>query len=314
MAALEPKLEWLLPEEVFSVDGQPYFWRDVLVSAEVRGTLAALISATRTALAGAERSARSPEAVREAASQFRYRRGLLSAEELETWLARWHLSVADWTEHLRRMLLSELGAAEPGRPAADNELAKAAAVDAICTGFLEREAKQLATDAALAELGDSAVDDRRALVERIVASAASARAALGAAADVDREIATRALDWTRIDAELLELADSEAAREAALCVRIDGRSLAEVAVDCGIPATRRELYLEEAEEERLTALLGAKAGELIGPIERNGSFVLVHVHGRTRPSADDPELRRRAQEYLVERASERAFETRVRWS
>jgi hypothetical protein len=307
MATLDHELGWLLGQEVFSVDGEPYFWRDVLVSAELRGALEELVSATRKRLACAQ--AASPEAVREAASKFRYQRGLLSAEELEAWLVRWHLSVGDLTEHLRRMLPSELG----DKTEAVEEPDKAAAVDAICTGFLEREAKQLATDAALVELAEEATGDRRALVEQIVASAVSARAALAAGADVEREIAARALEWTRIDAELLELADPEAAREAALCVRIDGRSLAEVAADCGVPATRRELYLEEAEQERLTALLGANAGELVGPIERNGGFLLVHVHGRTRPSVDDPELRRRAQEYLVERASERAFETRVRW-
>jgi hypothetical protein len=301
MAALDQELGWLLDQEVFSVDAVPYSWSDVLASAELRGAVAALVAETREAL-GRDGSALSPEAIREAGAGFRYRKNLLSADELEAWLAGWHLSVADWTGYLRRTVLQE-GAASAVDP---DELARAVAVDAICTGFLEREARQLALDAALAE--------GRVPIGQIAASAAAARAALAAGADVEREIGARSLEWTRIDAALLTLADLEAAREAALCVRVDGRSLADVAVDCGVPLESRALYLDEAERDGLTALLGAEAGELVGPVARGESFVLVQVNGRTRPSAEDPELRRRAQAYLVERAGERALETRVRWA
>ncbi len=313
MTSLDNELGWLLEQEVFSVDGTSYSWGDVLVSAELRGELAALVSATRHRLARAEVDAPSHEAVREAGLRFRRERGLLSAEELEAWLAHWQLSIADWTEYLRRTVPSGNRAGEHDGTAADAELDKAVAVDAICSGFLEQEAKRLACDASLAEIDASDGEDRREQIAQIAASATSARAALAAAADVEREIDTRALEWTRIDAELLELADVDAAREAALCVQVDGLSLAEVAADAGVSVKRRELYLEEAEREGLTGLLGANAGELVGPIEREGGFLLVHVHARTRPSAGDPELRRRAQAYLVERASERAFEARVRW-
>jgi hypothetical protein len=307
MGELEHELAWLLDDEVFSVDGEPFSWRDVLAAAELRGAVAAAIEATRQGLAGVAASEPSPEAVRDAAARFRYDRGLLAADELESWLARWRLSVADWTAHLARSLRA--GAQDTAAP--PEELGNAAAVDAICGGLLEREATRLATDAALAGLDTAGASDR---LERIAAAAGAARAELAASADVEREIASRTLEWTRIDTEQLELADPDAAREAALCVRVDGRSLAEVAADCGVPATRRELYLEDAERERLPALLGANAGELVGPIERDGGFLLVQVHSRIRPSADDPALRRRAEADLVERAAERARETRVRWS
>jgi hypothetical protein len=323
MPVLDHELGWLLDEEVFSVDGAMYSWGDVVVSAELRGALGELVSTTRAALGCTLRLRANgdelpPAAVREAAARFRYREGLLAAEELQAWLERWRLTVGEWTEHVSRELLRERRADEPEQieaeiPIAAEELARAVAVDAICTGFLEREATRLATDAALAVLDPRATEDRRGLIGQIAASAATARAALAAATDIDREIESRALEWTCIDAELLELGDLEAAREAALCVRIDGRSLTEVAADCRIAPQRRVLYLEEAEREGLTVLLGAGAGELVGPIARAEDFLLVFVHGRTRPEADDPELRRRAEEYLVERASERVLRARVRW-
>ncbi len=311
MAATADELAWLAEQPVFSVDGVPYSWGDVLLSAELRGTLEELTEATRRGLGEAGRQL-GPEAIRAAAAQFRYDRNLLSAEELKAWLARWHLELDDWTGHLRRTLL-QLERTEPLSPAGADGLDRAVAVDAICTGFLEREARKLAADAVLGAAA-FASGDRRALIAHVTSSAAEARLALAAAADVEREIANRALEWTRIEADLLQLGDVDTAREAALAVRLDGRPLADVARDCGAALERRTLYVEEAEQERLTELLGARPGDLVGPVARGEGFLLVHVHARTRPSADDPELRRRAERYLVERAIERELEARVRWA
>jgi hypothetical protein len=293
MGATADELAWLAEQPAFSVDGAPYSWGDVLRLAELDGTLEELEHQTRRGL-GTARGELEPEAIRAAAARFRYDRNLLSAEELEAWLARWHLDLADWNAHLRRTLVRERSSAElTVSPAENGALAKAAAVDAICTGLLEREARKLAADAVLAP---------------------DMRAALAAAANIEREISNRALEWTRIDADMLQLADLDTAREAVLSVRIDGRPIADVARDCGVTLERRTLYVEEAEQERLTELLGARAGELVGPVARGDGFVVVHVRERTRPSADDPELRRRAADFLVERAIERELETRVRWA
>ena len=311
MGATADELAWLAEQPVFTVDGAPYSWGDVLLSAELSGALEELTEATRRGLSAAGPRLES-DAIRAAAAQFRYDRNLLSAEELQAWLTRWQLELDDWMEHLRRMLLREQRAG-PLAPADVDGLAKAVAVDAICTGFLELEARKLATDAVLAA-GAVASDDRRALIAHIAASAAEARIALAAAANVEREIANRALEWTRIDADLLQLGDLDTAREAALSVRVDGRSLADVARDCNAPLERRTLYVEEAEQERLTELLGAGPGELIGPVARGDGFLVVHVRERSRPSADDPELRRRAEDYLVRHAIERELERRVRWA
>src|SRR4051812_31682569 len=95
MGSLDHELGWLLEQEVFSVDGAAYSWGDVLVSAELRGAVAELADETRRGLAR-EGNAVPPDAIREAGSRFRYRENLLSADELEAWLARWRLSVADW--------------------------------------------------------------------------------------------------------------------------------------------------------------------------------------------------------------------------
>jgi hypothetical protein len=317
-------LEWLHREPVFSVDDARFTWGDVLVAAELNGAYSQLAASTRHTLACSRIAARAGvaparEAVRAAATRFRYERDLLSAEELQRWLSRWRLALDDWTDHLRR-LLSEARVAEDGLDVAGeavgaNELAAAISVDAVCSGMLEREAARLAADAALASRSVAAtVEDRRALIMEVTAEAADARRALAAATDVEREIGGRTLEWTRIDAELLEVSSDDAAREVALCVRVDGRSLADVAGEIGLPVSRRTLYLEQAQEEGFHELLGAGPGELIGPVAGDASFLLLHVLARTRPTTHDPELRQRAVEHALDHAVTRAFETRVRWA
>src|SRR5207245_9913642 len=123
--------------------------------------------------------------------------------------------------------------------------------EAACTGLLRRAAERLAEDAALVAAEDSVEDtgDRTAFVGALGREAEAVRTRAPNPADVAREVAANTLDWIRVEAETLELADAEAAREAALCVRVDGRSLADVAGDSGVPASELVLYLEDAEPE-----------------------------------------------------------------
>ena len=65
--------------------------------------------------------------------------------------------------------------------------------------------------------------------------------------------------------------------------------------------------------ELRTALVSASPGELIGPIERGAGHVLLHLRGKTEPSADDPEVGRRAAAVLTARAVERELRDRVLW-
>ena len=171
---------------LFSVDGVTYSWADVLASAAARGSLGELRSVSRQGLACARRAevlddGLDPGTVRGAAERFRYGRGLLSAEELDAWLERWGMTVGEWGEYLERSLLlerwaDELDAIEAGS-LEEAAIEEAEFVDAVCSGFLEREALRFAADAALAGLAaGEAAGERATLVERIDAEAAAARA------------------------------------------------------------------------------------------------------------------------------------------
>ena len=126
MGATADELAWLAEQPVFTVDGAPYSWGDVLLSAELSGALEELTEATRRGLSAAGPRLES-DAIRAAAAQFRYDRNLLSAEELQAWLTRWQLELDDWMEHLRRMLLREQRAGPLAPADGQRTLAAAAA-------------------------------------------------------------------------------------------------------------------------------------------------------------------------------------------
>jgi len=316
-------------QSLFTVDGRTYAWEDVLLAAELCGDVGALQRRTRQGLACLQRLAAEggtlpTESLRGAATVFRYERSLLAAEELEAWLDARGLTVSDWNGYLRRLLLrerwdGELEQIEAEFAVGDEEVEAALAAEAACTGFLRHAAERLAEDAALSAAlaaADDAVEDSPdpgTLIADLARRADAVRARVPSQQEVEREVAAHALDWIRVEAETLELVDAEAAREAALCVRVDGRPLADVADDCGEPATALVLYLGDADPELRLALVSASPDELVGPVERGAGHMLLQLRAKAEPSADDPELQRRAAAVLATRAVEREVRNRVLW-
>jgi hypothetical protein len=314
-----PELGALAGRPVLTVAGRTYSWEDVLAAAELRGELLELERRTREGLAcvrraEAESSTPTADEVRAAATVFRYDRNLLAAEELEAWLEARGLTIGEWNRHLRRALLRERWRDELGKIVAtfavgDEKVEENLLAEAFCTSFLRNAADRLAEDAALAAAAGAEPDG----IATLTRAADAVRARAPEPLEVEQEIAAHALDWTRIEAETLELDDAEAAREAALCVRVDGRSLADVADDCGVAATTLVLYLADADPELRLALVSASPGELIGPLEREAGLTLLQLREKTEPRADDPELGARAAAALSARVVERELRDRVVW-
>lgn len=263
----------VLERPVFTVGRRQFRWSDV---------------AARLDWSAVPRGGGDVEA-EEAETRFRYDRGLVAAEEMEAWLARWGLSVGEWRDYLR------------GALAADD---RAAWVAAICSGALERAAEELAAKAAVAEAaGEPDLDQA---YDRFAADAVTPEA-------LRSLLASRTADWIRVDCRTLVLPTADGAREAALCVRDDGMALAEVAAQAGAELREHSLFLEDAEGELGKALLSARTGELLGPVPLGDRFALVLVDGKVEPSLDDPEILRRAQEAVRRRAIEREVVNRVTW-
>jgi hypothetical protein len=188
--------------------------------------------------------------------------------------------------------------------------------NAVCSGALGRVAERLAAHAAATVAGGTTLPqsplDEAALAQLDDAfdrfcNRSANHAAVIRALDGHRE------DWTYVDLRSLVTNDQHVAREVALCVRVDGRSFPEVASDASLTLERRGLMLEEVEEPLRTGLLGARRGELVGPLSHGDAYRLIEVLDRRAPALDQPEVMDRARRAAIGRAVEREVTERVSW-
>jgi hypothetical protein len=309
----------------FRVDGVGFRWSTVFADARRRGDWQILEAEVRQALACAQLVAEGApplgrEVERSAANAFRRARRLHAAEDVEAWLGARGLTVRQWRRYVRGEALRLRHAAELADlvaryPADDATVHDTLPIWGWCSGAFPRWAEALAaraaTAAALGETGDTPDGsvDLRALDERFDRFAAETATPDRLAALV----AARYLAWLRIDGDLVAFADEDTAREALLCVREDGWSLADVAAAAKRQLRRRALLAEEVDVEVRHHLVRARDGDLLGPLLVDGRPTLVFVRRKRPPEIDDEEVRVRATRELVDTAVAREVADRVEW-
>jgi hypothetical protein len=121
------------------------------------------------------------------------------------------------------------------------------------------------------------------------------------------------LDWLRIDLERLDLKTEAAAREAEWCVREDGLTLSEVAIESRRSVTDERVLLDALPAALRQAVLSAPPGGLVGPIEVAGRFVVAHVLAKTPATLDDPLIRARAERSVADAVRSKAVLSHVKW-
>lgn len=308
----------LADRPLFAVGATTYTWGDVVTAARRAGAWAEIERRAREGLACEARAAARGEPVpadelRAAARTFRYAHGLISGDELEAWLERWRLGVDDWLGYLRRRLLCERAPGEASAPAGEApEAATAVWAEAVCSGALVRLARDLAARAAVWEseaAGSAPLSEPERLEE--VVGRFRARAATTDA--VSREIERHRLDWLHLELQTAAFADEEAAREAALCVSEDGLSLEEAAELAGTDVRLVAGMLDELDPAMTAVLVGARPGELVGPVRLGPEVTLALLRSKRPATAADPDVRARAERAVASRAVEREERDRVRW-
>jgi hypothetical protein len=115
-----------------------------------------------------------------------------------------------------------------------------------------------------------------------------------------RKLGSMQMSLARIEIESLELDTEPAAREAFLCVRDDGSSIADVAADSGRRSERAQFSVDKLDEKISQRLLNAREGEVIGPIESGGRFKIYQVLRKIEPSVADPTVVRRIDDAIVD--------------
>lgn len=321
----------LSDEVIFTVGSAHYRLRDVVRAARVWGDFDDLLESVRQGIACVDRATEEgtlPPAteIEAAAAEFRYDRDLISADETHAWLGHWGLTLETWTRYLQRCVLrerwkTELAGLVSGRAVSRQKIDEAVRVEGICSGRYGRVAHKLAGRVAAHARAreEGALSDDGATWEPALelgtldAALERLRAEVVTPMAIRAEVGTRHLDWVRLECECLWFRDLQVAREAALCVRQDGRELAQVAVDARAELQHIRFRLEEAEPTWRDHLLGARAGDLLGPLARDDGFVLLAVRAKALPRPEDPEIYRLAEAALLQRAIDREVASRVKW-
>jgi hypothetical protein len=346
----------LLDEVVFKTSDREYRWRDVVLAARLCGEWERLERrvrqdlACRTAMRTAGQTL-DADKVKAAAEQFRYDHDLLTAEETDQWLERWGLSVEAWMDYIQRVVLRDRSGYD-GDPLLERyapsteEVERAMAAEAVCSGELTRLARRLAGRAAvfsrLREAGDPGTQDSFAM-DADESPDAAFRAARGTGdetQDVDgtqaylerleshfndfaRQIvtATGLADrlvvhqdaWTRVECLSLLFDQQDRANEAAMLVREDREPPETVASAAGATVQRGSFYLGDLEPELRDRLRSARPGDWSGPFAVGNRFVLFLVHEKVLPTLNDPNVRRRAERARIDAVVEREIDNRVAW-
>ena len=298
--------------------------------------------------ARAEGVAASEEAADTAATEFRYERDLISGEDLGAWLERHHLTTADWLGYFTRSLLRERYVHELDDtidrfPPSTRQLHEAAIPEGVCSGRFEGFLISCSRRVALAMGADETIlhpapadglaDDARRLARqhrhwfdgpdtedahrRFLVALRVQRAftdiadTLATPETLQPLLDARLMDWTRLTIESLTFSTTHAAREAILCVRIDGRSLHEVARLSSQTVRRTQVFLEDVPAARRMALLAGDTGQVLGPLAAGDRFEVAVVVDQAPPTLDDVHVTARARRAAIADAAARASSLHV---
>jgi hypothetical protein len=277
-------------------------------------------------------------AISDAAEAFRYEYDLITAEETEAWLANRGLTVDDFTDYFTRQycastLHEEIVADEVEYHSTSPELRELFLAELILSGELDRMTTalmwRLAARCAETDLHPDAIAiEERRFFDRneiepaqlanwletlgrnsewfndMLAIEAAYRTrcdALSTPAARQRELVALRLSLTQFESEIIELESRDAAKEALFCVREDGMSMEEVAIEGGYPYRRVDFLLEDIPIDARQRFLSVSEGEVLKPVARGDGFELCRILKKIEPHPEDPKVKSRIDQRLHNR-------------
>lgn len=336
---LEPSPE-LGATVLFLAEGTPYTVDDAVTAAIFRGSLDTAIRETLELAAAEERAEEEgfepdDDALQASSESFRYEHDLITAGETEEWLEGRGLTTDDFgawfhqrsclqalppeasesesavpddfPHHLRVHLwmsdtMSDLTRELSRRIAAGLEVTKRGEdipTEPVLRRFLDR---QQLDERDLSRWLDALGRDHSWLSEMVRLEAAFDRLnSVALTADArQRMLGSLRLSLGRVEIETLELDSEAAAREAFLCVRDDGMTLADLALEAGYRSERVGMWMDMADETLGPRLLGAAEGDVIGPLAFKDRFKVCHVLRKIAPAVSDPAVCLRLDKAIVD--------------
>lgn len=303
--------------------------------------------------AKAEENAQEVEdaAIDAAVEQFRYRYDLITAEETERWVEDRGLTLSDFSAYFVRQYWGETAnqdaaGAEIDYLDAPDDLRALFTIELILSGALEglttraswrvaaRAAAPGEIDAQLLATEEERFRDRHGLSagneakwlgklgrdpewlrEQLALEASYERDchALLTREARAREISALRLPLTNFEVETIEFDSLDAAREGFLCVRQDGMTMEEVATEGRYPYRHTEVLLEDVPEDLQQKFLSVTPGEVLDPITHGEGFHLCRIIKKAEPELDDPLVKTRAENRILDRHFDELTAQHVQW-
>ena len=278
------------------------------------------------------------DAIATAVEGFRYEHDLITAEETEAFLANRGLTLDDFTDYFTRLYCAS-AITEKVLPqnieyvSAPPELRQVFTAELILSGELDRLTIELmwrlATRCAEKEVDSEALaTEERSFLDRNKIGPAhlpnwlerlgrdlewfnemvTMEAVYRRRCDTllipqarQRELAMLRLPLTRFETEVIELESRDAAQEALFCVREDGMSMEEVAIEGRYPYRHVGFLLEDIPADGQQRFLSVSAGDVLEPVARGDGFELCRIIEKVEPQPDDPSIKLRVDQRLVNR-------------
>ncbi len=282
--------------------------------------------------------------------EFRYDHDLITAEETEQWLVDRDLTLSDFSAFFTRQYWGNEMSDVKGEPvpllSAPPELRDSLHGELVLTGEMAGMANRLARRLAVGQnatgtlapamvagaraaflersgLGDGEVTrwlaevgrDEAWLMEmlRLEAIYQDQREHVLTREAFKRELQSLRFELTVFDLEIIEFDSLDAAREALLCVREDGMSMEDVALEGRYPFHRKKLLLEDIPPETQQQFLSVIPGRVLEPMEVDGEYRLCRVLSKNEPDPEDKGVQRRVEQRVMNRHFADAVAAHVHW-
>lgn len=272
-------------------------------------------------------------------NEVRYRYDLVAAEDVEPWLTRHGLTLADLYQHgelefWRQQAAAKRMATDPHHREPRPGDWEAFAADLIFTGHFTILARGLATRLLVSEFTGTLTADE----DNSPAPSATELARLGREAAwwndqlrLERRYAAvcaglctneartqwlraRGASLTHVELAWLDLDSAAAMREAQQCVTADGQTLEQVASTARLQVETRSALLDELEPELRAVAANRRAGEVVPwRDERAGHFRLLQLRVKHSPQLADPTVRAKVDAGIVAAHFEPRLVTEVQW-
>lgn len=315
---------------LFTCGGETITREHLLVAADANGNLAALRAESRERLACLEHAYAVSHSVDDALLQersedFRRARGLRSGQATQAWMENHGVTLDDFGGYLereacRQHFQHDMEKIVASVPVGDNELDTVLWPDIIFSGACEAWCRQLAGELAVFV----AQGDGRSLTIDLAVwrdtFSACVQCYKGYCAKIlttdrlDQALRQSWQDYFTFQCDIAQFQSDAAAREACLCVREDGESLASVCATAHGHFARQRLTLRQLPADVQMFALSAVPGTLLPPVEDNGHHLVYAVVEKHEPDLHDDATRAILSETLLAESIRPLVQSHIQWA